>query len=472
LVDNPIVHWEGIQGKMKNSGMLTNLVILSKEMKGVGTILGTMTVGVALVLIAVVGLVALPAEDAKADDPNEGYVVVVLPSEQAMVRAISFSGQISRAAALELTGLDVVAIDDSVCAIEGVGCPAEDCFCADNWWSSAEWISATETWDTFTWPPPPITDGSIVGFRWSKTAWGPPLFPGAAYSAAADALAWLRSQQSPTDGGYGSPGSTADALIAVGANGSDPAGWRQPHSPSLIHYVLNKGTSYSKSGSGGSGKLAVGLAAAEVCLPLGALTPTDYYSPTTGAFGAGSGFQAWAVLGTHALSRTVPTTANQYLLSLAQSDGGWEWQSGFGSDTNSTALALQALIAGGEPVSSTAIVSGLNYMKSAQNTDGGFAYVPNGQSDTNSTAYVVQALLAAGEDPLSNTWTINTSNPISFLLSMQLPDGSFEWQQGLGSNLFATMQAIPAVLGRSSPVDVTPVSRCKGAYLPVVIKGS
>jgi hypothetical protein len=66
---------------MKNSSMLTNLVILSKEMKGVGTILGTMTFGVALVLIAVVGLLALPAEDAKADDPNEGYVVVVLPSE-------------------------------------------------------------------------------------------------------------------------------------------------------------------------------------------------------------------------------------------------------------------------------------------------------------------------------------------------------------------------------------------------------
>jgi hypothetical protein len=461
---------------MKNSSMLTNLVILSKEMKGVGTILGTMTFGVALVLIAVVGLLALPAEDAKADDPNEGYVVVVLPSEQAMVRAISFSGQISRVAALELTDLDVVAIGESVCAIEGVGCLAAtdiaSCFCPDNWWSGAEWISATATWGTITWPPPLITDSSIVGFRWSESAWGPPLFPGAAYSAAADALAWLRSQQSPTDGGYGSPGSTADALIAVGANGSSPVGWHQPDSPSLVHYVLGKGTTYSKSGAGGSGKLAVSLVAADMCLPLGALTPMDYYSPTSGAFSAGSGFQAWAVLGTHALSQTVPTTANQYLVSLAQPDGGWEWQSGFGSETNSTALAIQALIAGGEPVSSTAIVGGLEYLKSAQNADGGVAYVPNSQSDTNSTAYVVQALLAAGEDPLSNTWTIDTNNPISFLLSMQLPDGSFEWQQGFGSNLFATMQAIPAVLGRSSPVDITLLSPCKGAYLPVVIKGS
>ncbi|UCC88878.1 MAG: terpene cyclase/mutase family protein [Anaerolineales bacterium] len=460
---------------MKNSSLLTNLAILSKEMKGVATILGTVTSGVVLVLIAVVGLVALPADEARADDPNEGHVVVVLPGEQAVVRSILFSGQISRTAALQLTDLDVVAIGDSVCAIEGVGCPAAtdiaSCFCSDNWWSGAEWISATETWDTITWPPPLITDSSIVGFRWSKAAWGPPLFPGAAYSAAADALAWLRGQQSPTDGGYGLPGTTADVLMAVGANGSDPAEWRQPDSPSLVHYVLNKGTTYSKSGAGASGKLAVGLAATEACLPLGTLTPTDYYSPATGAFGPGSGFQAWATLGTRALSQTVPTTATQYLLSLAQPDGGWEWQSGFGSDTNSTALAIQALVAGGELVSSTAIVSGLSYLKSAQNSDGGFAYDAFGQSDTNSTAYAVQALLAAGENPLTSPWAISSSNPISFLVGMQLPDGSFEWQQGFGSNLFATVQAIPAVLGRANPVDTGLLSRCESAYLPVVVKG-
>ncbi len=82
--------------------------------------------------------------------------------------------------------------------------------------------------------------------------------------------------------------------------------------------------------------------------------------------------------------------------------GGWEWAPGWGADTNATALAVQALLAGGQPVTSTVIVNALGYLKGAQNGDGGFAYsvagATPGTSDANSTAYVVQALTAAGEN--------------------------------------------------------------------------
>jgi hypothetical protein len=129
-------------------------------------------------------------------------------------------------------------------------------------------------------------------------------------------------------------------------------------------------------------------------------------------------------------------------------------------------MALQALIAAGEPVTSTSVVSGLNYLEYAQNEDGGFPYSPDSSygtdSDTNSTAYVVQALVAAGEDPLTGTWAISNSNPISYLLSMQLPDGSFEWQKGYGTDQWATRQAIPALLQQAYPLEAINLQLCYG----------
>jgi prenyltransferase beta subunit len=182
------------------------------------------------------------------------------------------------------------------------------------------------------------------------------------------------------------------------------------------------------------------------------------------------------MLGTNALSQTVPEAAVQYLKDLSEDDGGWAWLPGLesGSDTNSTSLAVQALIANGEPLTASAVISGLNFLKSAQNPDGGFTYDPDSiygtDSDTNSTAYAVQAIWAAGQDPLTGTWVISNTNPVSYLLSMQLEDGSFEWQSGFGSNLLATQQAIPALLGKAFPFQVSTLETCPGSmlYLPLI----
>jgi prenyltransferase beta subunit len=168
-------------------------------------------------------------------------------------------------------------------------------------------------------------------------------------------------------------------------------------------------------------------------------------------------------------------SATNYLRGLQQSDGGWEWiPGGFGSgtDTNSTALALQALVAAGESPTATAVISGLQYLKMAQNNDGGFPYDPDSpwgtDSDVNSTAYVVQAIYSAGQDP--TTWTISATNPISYLLDLQLANGSFEWQPGTGANLFSTQQAIPALLGRFDPLTRKILTECPAFFLPLISK--
>lgn len=411
---------------------------------------------------------------------DSAHIVVQFAPDDRIVRSITFTAPISGLAALEMTGLDVVSKDFSwgiaVCSIEGVGCPADDCFsCSSNSWNYSFWDGSD--WQGY-WvgaDSSDITDSAVEGFRWGP--WdGGSIAPAPPILAASDALEWLRPRQVITTGGYGNTGSSVDVLLAVGANGIKAADWRRADSPSLLSYWTGSGASYANKKAAQAGKLAMGLVAADGCWPLGAMQPAEFYSVTTGAFAPGSGDQAMAMLGHQALSQTVPITANQYLKTMLQADGGWEWVPGLGSDTNSTALAIQALLANGEGVTSSVIVSGLNYLKSAQNPDGGFTYDPLSQwgtdSDTNSTSYVVQAILAAGQDPISGTWVVTNTNPISYLLSMQLSDGSFEWQPGYGSNLLATSQAIPALLGYSFPIRVADLRQCPGVYLPLITAAS
>jgi hypothetical protein len=135
-------------------------------------------------------------------------------------------------------------------------------------------------------------------------------------------------------------------------------------------------------------------------------------------------------------------------------------------------LTVQALIAGGETPAATEVISGMNFLKNSQNTDGGFNYSDGWgtESDTNSTAYAMQAILAAGEDPTSSGWVISSTNPISYLLSMQLPDGSYEWMPGSGTNLFTTQQAIPAPTYKFNPLKVNNLPACPVQFMPSVYR--
>lgn len=409
------------------------------------------------------------------DTASTAYVVVRFADDDTIVRAITFTTPISSYRALELAGLDPVGANTAfglmLCSIDGVGevlPDGTDCDNGTRYWGTSYWSDgAWEGYLTSIENTVISQDGHIDGFSWSNPNWvavDPP--PAPPVTSAFNGLDWLRAQQG-ADGSFGPPGSTAEAIMAAAANRIDVTTWR--HSPSALANMLSSGTSLANGGSdpaAGAGKLAVALAAGDGCWPIGAMKPMDYYAPATGAFGANPGSQAWAMMGTAALSQTVPASATQYLKTAQKADGGWEWITGGGTDTNGTALAIQALVAAGEPVTSSAIVSGLNYLESAQNEDGGFPYSPTSpwgtDSDTNSTAYVVQALLAAGEDPLTSTWSVVDSNPIKFLRGMQLSDGSFEWQKGFGASQIATQQAVLALLFRPLPVKVADLHPCYG----------
>lgn len=433
--------------------------------------------GLSVVLGLLFGAVLLWTLNAQASSPsvvtvNTAYVVVRFGDHDTIVRPITFTTPISAYRALELSGLDFSTADSGwgmfLCSIEEVGDSSEACNNGDRYW-------ATYLWDDGTWAMRMVGiadamithTGHVEGFSWSDPGWNavePP--PASALVAAQRGLEWLLPRRQ-SDGSYGAPGNTAEVLMALGANRQSPA-------PLTRANMLGMGRTLAAT-AGGAGKLALALTAQEMCWPVTAMQPMQYYSETTGAFDAGAAPHALAMLGVAALGEAIPPSATTYLLNAQLPNGGWEWGNGWGADTNSTALALQALMAAGVSPTSTAVINGLAYLEQAQNDDGGFPYDPvspwGTASDTNSTAYVLQALLAVGEDPLSSPWAIGDANPITFLLGMQLPDGSFEWQPGLGANQGATQQAITALFYRPFPVRVAALLPCPAVYLPLVQRG-
>ena len=434
-------------------------------------------VGLALMTLLALGTTAALAADASTDAANEAHVVVQLDGTDLLVRPITFTESISGFRALQLSGLDFAYSTEYgpplVCSIEGVGCPADDCFCDPDgkFWAYSQWNGSD-------WEPSMVGAGSSVisqtgaveGWRWGGGSG--PWASAEQAQAAQRGLAVIQAGQSITDGSYGgSMSSSLEAMLAVGANNLAADEWRAaPGAPSLMDFVTFAARGYTWKDVSAAGKAGVALTGADGCLPPGMPYPSEFYSPTLGAMSDQPGFLSWAILGSVALSEPVAAGNVDYLRGMIQPDGGWEWSPTWGTDTNTTALALQALLAAGVPVSATEIVSGVAYLQAAQNDDGGFPYQPGSpfgsDSDANSTAWAVQGLLAAGEDVTAAQWAPDGASPIDFLLDMQLPDGSFEWMKGAG--FFATEQAVAALLGGSYPLQVRALDACSvhSTYLP------
>ena len=131
-----------------------------------------------------------------------------------------------------------------------------------------------------------------------------------------------------------------------------------------------------------------------------------------------------------------------------------------GPDTNSTALVVQGLVSGGALPPARA-ADALGFYSGGQDTDGGFSYYPStvaapGTTDPDSTALAIQALIALGRSPSGATFTKGSATPVSALLGFQLHAGGdagalyFPPAPAPG-NLTATYQAVPALAGLALP---------------------
>jgi hypothetical protein len=422
--------------------------------------------------VLLLALILLPAPFAAAgtlsptDDPNVADVVVDFGDGRTITRRVTFtSTTISGLQALQSTGLQLTTVDFSfgtaVCAIEGVGCPATNCFCnANQFWGYQFWDGAA--WHGYMTGAgnSSVGNGAVEGWAWGASGSTPPAITSEILAANA-ALQWMRPQQS-ANGSFGNnTGATLDVILAVAAANQFPDAWTGASGASLVDYAAANAAIFAGQSAAAAGKLAVGAAAASrdpqsfggVNL-VAAINST--YNAATGAYGANNMDQAWAMLGLRAAGEAVPAAALARLAGQANANGGWGWAAGIASDTDSTALAGEALIAAGAPASHPAVVAGLGYLRDVQltNNDGGFAASPEQawgvDSNTNSTAFAVQGILAAAQDPLGASWIVSATTPIDFLLGQQLPNGAFIYIDP-PANLFATQQAVPALVGKPFP---------------------
>ena len=301
-------------------------------------------------------------------------------------------------------------------------------------------------------------------------------------------LSWLKSKMAE-DGSL--PGlaynvsSTADGVLAIVAGNQDPNDWRTEAGASPITYLEEHAADDDSEDPEPDPREDAGLAAkVAIAAVISGADPKEFggvdllefindnYDPSTGEYSGSGGAvftQALAMLGVASAGEIIPDNAIDYLIGLQSStDGGW---GDFGSDTNSTSLAINALVAAKaqDSIDSSSIDTsredGMDFLESEQNDDGGFAYQKafaanycdgddSNVSDANSTALSIQAIRAVGEDPKTGKWvTDEGTQPVSMLMSLQASNGSFNFQEGTNSfctnNAYATVQAIPAVVEKS-----------------------
>jgi hypothetical protein len=268
-------------------------------------------------------------------------------------------------------------------------------------------------------------------------------------------------------GTYGSdsPGQNMDAILAIRAAGYNPALDTLPGGQTPADYLEAQAAAVPNAGAAAKGALA----AEALGLDPTNVNGTDLVAKITSALDAGTGryasddfSQSLAIIGLACTENDVDAGAVTALREAQVDDGGW----GFGgsSDADTTALAVQALVAAGVSASDGDVAAALDYLKATQNDDAGWGF--DGASNTSSTAFAVQALLALGEDPESAMYAKGDGNPVSYLVSQQQGDGSFAGFDPL----FATNQVVPALAGRTfCDMSETPINRVRQQVTPTPI---
>ncbi len=122
-------------------------------------------------------------------------------------------------------------------------------------------------------------------------------------------------------------------------------------------------------------------------------------------------------------------------------DGGFSFgDRGSPSDVDDTGAALQALADAGAH-NRGVLGAAASYLVRSQNPDGGFPQQYGGESNSQSTAWAIQGLIAAGYNP-ATVRRRGSRTPIGFLESLRAPDGSIRYSRtGAQTPVWVTAQA-------------------------------
>jgi hypothetical protein len=211
-------------------------------------------------------------------------------------------------------------------------------------------------------------------------------------------------------------GSHASAITTAGGAAKYVLAWVAAGRPAAIN--ASAWLTKLNSPAGGGGFLE----------PNGAFHNANATTETANAFS-----QSLSVLADVAAGHSLPAHATGWLRCAQRPDGGFGFAindasatpppfcGDTSSDTNDTGIIMQAL---GQAGVTTVTPAATTFLHSAQQADGGFGFGTTGGSDPDSDAIVIQALVAMTQDPTSASWTKGAANPLSNLESFADPHGS------------------------------------------------
>jgi hypothetical protein len=163
----------------------------------------------------------------------------------------------------------------------------------------------------------------------------------------------------------------------------------------------------------------------------------------SGSIGPTINSTAWGVLALRQARVPVARATTRWLLARQHASGGWSWAARGAPDSNDTAAVVQALVATG--VRGRPVTRALAFLRRHRNRDGGFELTDGRGSDTQSTAWAIQAFLAA-KRPVPRGAT-------AYLLRMRRADGSLRYSaRYVTTPVWVTAQALPALARKPFPL--------------------
>jgi hypothetical protein len=162
-----------------------------------------------------------------------------------------------------------------------------------------------------------------------------------------------------------------------------------------------------------------------------------------GRIGPSVNSTVWGILALRQAGEKAPRSAVRYVLRAQGSSGGWGWSPGGAPDSNDTSAAIEAIRAAG--IRGAPVRRGLAYLRSLHNTDGGFELTPRRGSDSQSTAWAIQAFLSAHKPVPKGAFR--------YLQRRRRSDGSYRYSaRYVTTPVWVTAQVLPALARRSFPL--------------------
>ncbi len=301
--------------------------------------------------------------------------------------------------------------------------------------------------------------------------------PASRAASAAAAAQWMADQQTASGAFFAEDLRVdlhAEALAAAVAGGIDESTLE-----AALEYIEENGEAGATEGAR-TGRLVAGIFA-------GGEDPTDFgdadyatilasqFDETTGSYEDGTGTpygdnlfgNLIAANGQIAATGSLPDEAVDWIISqqctIGADAGGFGFaRCQFGSDVDTTALAINALANSGTSGAGVdnALTTARTYLLNAQNTDGGYTFCCAGTTSSDSTGLALTAVSALGEDAEATPWVDGEGDdPVEALENLQHADGYFRFTEAdPGTINLSTVNALPGMAGESYPVQPAAVA--------------